>query len=223
MDSKLYVLQNAQTDPDLFQLYNNAANDFLKKKFQTNMTLAFELKQMSPICDLLFEERQALKLLQAKKYGTLWLWLTISPKKTIIFEDFKKKIEKTANSKMFKDFYYVFEQRGKTNEEAGQGFHAHMLLMRNLDYKQSKVLYNLKQSYEKYSNVNDRNIFNFHWLHEEYFGDKVNYITGQNKDGEDKKEKQLIDVIFRQNYFLKEYYKKECLPSEENQNNPKKS
>ena len=56
------------------------------------------------------------------------------------------------------------------------------------------------------TNVNDFQIFNYHWCPQEYIEDKIEYMTGS-KTGCEKDKKQLIDVIFRQKYNLNNYYK----------------
>lgn len=199
-----------------------AFDEFLKQKIKTNLNIQFELDLVSPYCTLLRQQREELRERQASKMGTLWLWLTISPKKDIDFELFKNKIEIFANRKMFDDYLYVYEQRGKTEETAGEGFHAHLLLKRNMKYKQNKIISNSKNTFKKITDVENHDIFNFHWCPEEYLNDKREYILGT-KTGCEKDTKQLIDVIFREKKNLNIYYKKECLagPTTEKEKTPK--
>lgn len=186
-----------------------AFDEFLKQKIKTNLNIQFELEQISPYCTELKRQRDNLRQKQAEKLGTLWLWLTINPKKDIEFEIFKKKIEQFAERKMFDDYLYVFEQRGKTEEEAGKGFHAHLLLKRNMKYKQNKIISNSKNTFKNLTNVENNEIFNYHWCPAEYLDDKIEYMTGE-KTGCEKDIKQLIDVLFREKKNLNNYYKKEC-------------
>ncbi|AXQ65528.1 MAG: putative replication initiation protein [Circular genetic element sp.] len=192
-----------------------AYDEFLKQKIKTNLNIQYELDLISPYCTSLRLQREDLRQRQASKMGTLWLWLTISPKNDIDFETFRDKISTFAQRKMFDDHIYVFEQRGKTVETAGDGFHAHLLLKRNMKYKQNKIISNSKNTFKKITNVENHDIFNFHWCPEEYLNDKQEYILGT-KTGNEKDIKQEIDKIFRQNKNLKEYYKP-CLQSLEPQ------
>ncbi len=211
METHQYLLENFNSDHQhgqnnhYLEIFQKARDDFLYKKFQANMSIAFELRQISPIYDKLLDERQTLREEQAKRLGTLWLWLTVSPNDKVEFLDFKKKIESFANRKMFKEYFYVFEQRSQEKETAGMGFHAHLLLKRNISYKQNKIVSNSKNSFKNMTKVNDFNIFHFHWCPDEYLDDKMEYMTGA-KTGSEKDIKQLIDVIFREKYNLDNYY-----------------
>ena len=140
MDTMQYILENFAPGSDEHMILHKAKNEFLDQKIKQTMNMAFHLKKLSPLYSAIYDEQEKLKEKTAEKYGTLWLWLTVSPHEDIEFDDFKLKIEKFAERKMFKDYLYVFEQRGKTKEEAGKGFHAHLLLKRNLEYKPSKII-----------------------------------------------------------------------------------
>lgn len=188
------------------KIMNIAEAEALKRKIQVNWNLKFELGLLNPFCSDLLDERNSLREEQAKRLGTLWLWITVSPNPSVKFLDFKKKIDQTANRKMFSNFYYTFEQRASTIQELGKGFHSHMLLKRDMKYKQNKVIKNLKNSFKNITNTDNHQIFNFHWCPEEYLTDKIEYMSGT-KTGKDKDKKQLMDIVFRQKNNLKEYYK----------------
>ncbi len=225
MNPREYLLQQFSNDhlngPNNHQLdlYNKALDDFTYQKHKSIMAIAYSLKKMDKIHDLMYDYHEDLKMQQAKQFGTLWLWITISPKKEVKFLDFKKKVEQIANRKMFKEHFYVFEQRSKEKETAGEGFHSHLLLQRDLKYKQNKIIKNLKNSCKHITNVENHDIFNFHWCPEEYLKDKMEYMTGT-KTGDEKDEKQLIDIVFRQNYNLSTYYTNASIPKETIQKAP---
>jgi len=204
METYQWIVENEPIG-DYMNIYQKAKDDFLYRKIQQNMTIAFELKKLSPIHDKLYDERQHLKEEQAKRLGTLWLWLTVSPNDKVKFPDFQKKITQFAQRKQFKEYFYVYEQRSKDPETAGQGFHCHLLLKRNISYKQNKIISNSKNSFKNMTNTNDFQIFNYHWCPDEYLNDKIEYMTGS-KTGCEKDTKQLIDVLFRQKYNLSNYY-----------------
>lgn len=205
-----YIMEISENEMKITKI---AYDEFLKQKIKTNLNIQYELDLISPYCTFLREQREELRQRQASKMGTLWLWLTISPKNDIDFETFRDKISTFAQRKMFDDHIYVFEQRGKTVETAGEGFHAHLLLKRNMKYKQNKIISNSKNTFKKITNVENHDIFNFHWCPEEYLNDKMEYILGT-KTGKEKDIKQEIDIVFRQKKNLKEYYKR-CLQSSE--------
>lgn len=184
-----------------------AFNEFLKQKIKGNLNIQFELDLISPYCTQIRKQRDELREKQAARLGTLWLWLTISPKKEIKLKEFLEKVEKFAERKMFEDYLYVIEQRGQSEEELGKGFHAHLLLKRSMKYKQNKIISNSKNTFKKMTNVDNHDIFNYHWCPEEYLKDKKEYILGT-KTGCEKDKKQFFDVLFREKNNLNIYYKK---------------
>lgn len=206
MDTYQWILEN-QPIGDYMNIYTKAKDDFLYRKIQQNLSIAFELKKLSPIHDIIYDERQRLKEEQAKRLGTLWLWLTVSPNEKVLFKDFEKKVSQFSQRKMFKDYFYVYEQRGQHKDEIGKGFHCHLLLKRNIMYKQNKIISNSKNSFKNMTKVNDFQIFNYHWCPEEYLKDKLDYMQDMNKHGQEKNSKQLMDILFRQEKNLKQYYK----------------
>lgn len=206
METYQWILENEPVG-DYMNIFQRAKDDFTYRKIQGNMSIAFELKKLSPLHDRIYDERQKLKEEQAKRLGTLWLWLTVSPNDKIKFEDFQKKVTLFAKRKMFKDYFYVYEQRGQHKEEIGKGFHCHFLLKRNIMYKQNKIISNSKNTFKNMTTVNDFQIFNYHWCPDEYLKDKLEYMQDMNKHGQEKNSKQLMDILFRQKKNLKEYYK----------------
>ena len=77
-----------------------------------------------------------------------------------------------------------------------------------MKYKQNKIISNSKNTFKNLTNVENFDIFNYHWLPSEYLDDKKEYILGT-KTGCEKEEKQFIDVLFREKKNLNNYYKKE--------------
>lgn len=165
-------------------------------------------------------EMQALMI--AEKKNNLYVWLTINPAgaphnwNKPFFLKFKKKVESFVKRKMFKGAIWVFEQRvpmlpSSTTASVGLGYHAHLLLIRNPHYKPYDVFRWSKQSFEKYCNVNDSNLFNFHWTPQEYVKDKVEYMTmGKLDDSPEtlamKRAKQKGDIHWRQTWSLNQFY-----------------
>ena len=170
-------------------------------------------------CEVLGEKWKNIKLyekslvkskkeLVAKEHNNLYCFITINPKKEIDLGTFREKIEKFVNRNMFQGYKYVLEQRGATEQEAGKGFHAHILLKRNLDYKPSKVSGNTKNSFKGITNVDNPQILNIQHIGEEFAKDKDEYIDGV-KTGEGKDEKQIIDKFWRKQHNLESVYEKD--------------
>lgn len=106
---------------------------------------------------------------------------------------------------MFKDYLYVLEQRGSTEFEAGKGFHAHILVRRNLEYKPSWLKKNIGNTCKNLCNINNPNLLNIQVIGEDFARDKKVYILGQNKNGEGKDLKQQIDIFWRKNLSIPDY------------------
>ncbi len=207
----MHLLQQLLLDESEFaaqnlEMYHKAYADFIHKKIQGVMNIAFENGDINPLCDNILSARQSQTKTRAKNMGTLYLWLTISPdeKKTTL-EKFVSKLHQVSQRKMIKEFYYVIEQRGKEENEIGKGYHAHMLLERSIDYRQDKFIKNLKNSFKTMTNTEDFHLFNFYFIPDEFYDDKIEYMLGT-KTGEEKDLKQKIDVLFRQKYNLSTYY-----------------
>lgn len=59
-----------------------------------------------------------------------YLFVTINPSPDVTYDQFSNAIDKLLKKKWLQRYIYVIEQRGKTEEEMGIGFHFHMLLDR---------------------------------------------------------------------------------------------
>jgi len=145
------------------------------------------------------------KELTAKEHNNQFCFITVSPKESVSLEEFKKAVEKSVSRNMFRDYLYVYEQRGKSTDEQGKGFHTHILVKRNLNYKPSKIAFNLKNTFKNMTNVNNPQLLNIQHIGHEFAKDKVDYITSLKTD-EGKDEKQKIDVIWRQAEDLSPFY-----------------
>ncbi len=168
------------------------------------MNLEYKLGINNSLHELHKYEEQLLSE-KASLKGDLVLWLTVSPKVGIEFPLFRTKVKKFAERKMFTKYFYVFEQRGKTIEEIGKGFHCHLLLWRNLSYPPSQIIKNSKNTFKNITLVNNFEIFNYHFLAPHMVQDKKNYITLE-KFSVDKKAKQSFDSLWRTQNDIESYY-----------------
>lgn len=139
-----------------------------------------------------------------------FIFVTINPKPDISLSQFLNKIIKTLKSTLFSDHLAVIEQRGNSELTCGQGLHAHILFKRitplNEGLPPSNIKRNLRDSYKKICLSSNNQIFNVQFISRTLAFEKKNYIIGQNKTGEGKKEKQIYDGIFRKNNNLPEFY-----------------
>lgn len=187
---------------ELSDLRNRKIKKLLEYEYQLE-TLGDSYKEMK-----LLEQsyKEQIKIKTAKAHNNLYCWITINPKPSVTFQDFKKIIEKIVKRTIFTDYLYVYEQRGVDMETLGSGFHSHILATRNLNYKPSKVARNVRNSCKKLvGDINSNNQVNIQFIGEEYAADKKEYILGL-KTGEGKDIKQQMDIIWRQKENLNVYY-----------------
>jgi len=145
------------------------------------------------------------KTMTAENNLNLYLFVTISPKPEVTLEEFTKTVEKLVKRHMFSAYAYAFEQRASTPEEVGKGFHVHILLRRNLNYKPCKIKANMANTVKHLCNAKDNRVFNVQFTGTEFARDKYDYITG-GKDGEGKSRKMDMDNIFRKNNGMSDKY-----------------
>ncbi len=162
------------------------------------------------------EQLQRVKEIKSRRHNNLFIYLTISPPEPYnkdTLEKFLLKLDKFVKKKTFKDFMYVMEQRQTAwscDGDYGHGHHAHILLVRNLNYPPNKVY---KRSLDTWKGMFPsklvknpkllRNVFHWNWMPEEFLGDKIKYMTEEKEDDDDEVEaqkyaKQRADVIWRE-------------------------
>lgn len=163
-----------------------------------------KIKEYEKYLDGLKRENTA--KLHNNKYG----FITINPRDKVLLKDFISKVENFVSRAIFGEYIYVFEQRGSSEYEAGKGFHAHILISRNLNYKPCKIKELSKNTFKKECDVNNPALFNFQYIGEEFAKDKQDYLigvkTGVSADGEKKTVHQDIDIIWRKKNDIKEFY-----------------
>lgn len=135
------------------------------------------------------------------------IFLTINPKPEISLQIFLEKLKGFLYAnKSFSDHLGIVEQRGTLEKDLGKGFHAHIILKRKEGGKPpSEITRNLKRSWEKYTTVDRKEIFNIQYIDEEFLLDKYDYMFGEKKDKE-KIPKQEADKTFRKQNNIPEFY-----------------
>ncbi len=193
-------------------IYDKAYENFKKKKFESIIKMEYDAgllgQKMIEVKEYEKEVKVKLKELVAKDHNNGFCFITINPNKDVDLNTFRDKIDKFVKRNMFQDYRYVLEQRGATTDEAGKGFHAHILLKRNLDYKPSKIVVNTKNSFKGITNVDNPAILNIQTIGEDFAKDKDEYMTGV-KTGEGKDEKQAIDILWRKDNNIESVYGEE--------------
>lgn len=162
------------------------------------------------------EQLRLAKAATQKKTSFIWLTINISPKAVDTLpkywcETLLKKLKKHVQSKMYKSYMYVIEQRETTFDPSKNfvGQHVHLLLRRNTNkYCFSQVKRNAKATWDLWCDTDKDYLFNIHECPERFIKDKVEYMLGQ-KTGENKPEKQEVDKVWRQANKIKEFYESE--------------
>lgn len=213
MNDLVKIFRDTLSDEDFFkhyQLYIDEKQELMKRKIRKVQEQMYQLetlgKTFQEIKKLETKNTHLLKEKTAKEHNNSHLWITINPMPSVKLIDFKKKIEKLVARKIFTEYLYVYEQRGKTEDDAGKGFHAHILAKRNLNYKPFKThecIRNTCKSLVKNKKCNKTiNIQNIGY---DFAEDKREYILGE-KTGDGKDQKQQIDIIWREKNNLNKYY-----------------
>lgn len=174
---------------------------FLALKFRENLKLKYELDMLGEAHSLIKAENEDLRLKlkekKAREAKNNWVFITISPKPAIKFDEFKTICTKFAQRKMFNTSWLVFEQRGDNIDEVGKGFHAHIECERNIDYKPSQVVRNTQNTFKHIVDLKVKQTLHIQHHGDDYHKDKMEYILGaKTDDGKDKK--QLMDIKFRE-------------------------
>lgn len=138
------------------------------------------------------------------------IFLTINPPPSMVLMDFQKTIEKTLSTtkglKLWIEGYlYVLEQRGEKEEDNGKGFHTHILIKLNGHKKKSHIDRELKNQWKNILDTDNYHIFNIKYIDQEEQLRKQKYMLGRKAESS-KHLKQDMDIIWRQNNSLKNYY-----------------
>lgn len=193
---------------DKVKEYDQAYETFRKNKLLKLIGMEYQLDMLgNKWIDIRKHENELkgkLKEQLAVEHNNGYCFVTINPKDGVNLQDFIEKVHKYVQRNMFRKSRYVFEQRGKTREEAGKGFHAHILFKRNLDYKPSKIRVNSLNTWKTMCSCSD-STFNVKHIGEDFAKDKDEYMTGV-KTGEDKDLKQAIDIVWREQNNIESVY-----------------
>jgi len=193
--------------------YKKALQAFTQKKLGVLLNMEYNLGKLGSEMKRVKEYEDKLKAESkeqvAEQHNNRYMFITVNPKESVKFNDFRKKIEKLVNRQIFTGHMYVYEQRGKSADEAGKGFHCHILVERNLSYKPSKTKELIQNTLkDMVGSTKSPNLLNLQFVGNDFITDKIEYMTDI-KTGEDKDLKQEIDVIWRKSNELEPFYETE--------------
>ena len=136
---------------------------------------------------------------------TNYIFINVNPMPNYSLLSFIQLIEKSLKKKWIKSALYVLEQRGENLEEAGKGFHTHIIIQKDETKNYNQCLKELGRSFQKCCDTSNFHLFNGSKIKEIDINKRRNYILGQKADPE-KHKKQVMDKIWRNENFLKDYY-----------------
>lgn len=134
-----------------------------------------------------------------------YIFLNVNPSPNISLLYFQQVIEKSLKKKFIKSYLYVLEQRGENEEEAGKGFHTHMIIEKEETKQYTQAIKEFARSFSKVCDTTNFHLFNGSKIKENDISKRRNYILGKKSD-ENKHLKQQMDIIWRNNNYLKPYY-----------------
>lgn len=201
---------DVDTLSEIVKLAEKAEAHVIETKLRSYYNAQFELgtlgKAATVIRDELRASKEQLRQKLAEEHNNSFMFFTINPKPSVKLEDFLSLLKKSSTKTCFSDYLYVVEQRGNNSATAGTGFHAHMLVRRNLNYKPSKLKSRMMDTFKKTCNVFDDRLFNVKYCNTEWANDKVKYMTHGGKTGDGKDIKQDIDVWWRAKHKIPKFF-----------------
>jgi len=134
-----------------------------------------------------------------------YYFITVNPKPDVKLDLFLKLLGNFVKRKPVVDYAYVIEQRGETEDAAGEGFHAHLLVSWNRNMTR-KVRQYAGETFKRVIGANNNNIININKIPKDFWNDKLDYMNGLKWDAE-KETKLKIDKIFREQNNILHIYK----------------
>ncbi len=203
-------LETAQDVKKIADVREATELQFYKNKYLKILNMKYQLKDlgdhMAMVKDKEEELKYKLKEQTAREHNNSHLFITINPKPKTNLEEFVKKVQKFIKRNFCDEASAVIEQRGEEETELGKGFHAHIALKRNVNYRPSDIVKGAKNTFKNCCDVKKPELLNVRIHGSDFHKDKMEYIQGI-KTGEGKSKKQEMDVLFRQKNNLEIVYK----------------
>lgn len=134
-----------------------------------------------------------------------FIFLNVNPAPNHSLLSFQQLIEKSLKKKFVKSYLYVLEQRGENLEEAGKGFHAHIIIEKDETKQYTQAIKEFGRTFSKCCDTSNFHLFNGSKIKLLDMEKRRNYILGKKAD-ENKHQKQQMDIVWRNENFLKSYY-----------------
>lgn len=175
---------------------------FFRTQYRKILAMKYELETlgepMKEIKDKQEELKNQLKEKLANEHNNGYLFITINPNDKTQIEYFLKKVIKFIHRNFSDEASAVIEQRGVNETELGKGFHAHIALKRNLNYRPSDIIKGAKNTFKDCCDTKNSALLNIQIIGKDFHKDKLEYINGI-KTGEGKSDKQIMDRLYRKN------------------------
>lgn len=175
---------------------------FFRTQYRKILAMKYELETlgepMKEIKDKQEELKNQLKEKLANEHNNGYLFITINPNDKTQIEYFLKKVIKFIHRNFSDEASAVIEQRGVNETELGKGFHAHIALKRNLNYRPSDIIKGAKNTFKDCCDTKNPALLNTQIIGKDFHKDKLEYINGI-KTGEGKSDKQIMDRLYRKN------------------------
>jgi hypothetical protein len=134
-----------------------------------------------------------------------YILLTITPNPRITLQMFFNVITKMMSKPWITNFLYVFEQRGKDEGECGKDFHLRAIIKKPLNKSYSHMLRELSSTANKVCDSSCPTCFTIKAISERECQLSLIHLTDVKPD-DTEYQKHAIDIIWRQQNNLKNYY-----------------
>ncbi|AXH78447.1 MAG: putative replication initiation protein [Circular genetic element sp.] len=219
--SYIWTIETPQDVKERSTADKAAEAQFYKNKYMKILNMKYELrtlgKQMEMMKDCEDKLKAQMKEKTAKEHNNSHMFITVNPKpgnwlglampdRGTLVEAFIKKIIKFINRNFCEEAWAVIEQRGvEADHNMGHGYHAHIALKRDLNYRPSDIIKGAKNTFKNCCDTKNPACLNVKIHGADFHKDKMEYIQGI-KTGEGKDEKQKMDKLFREKYNIEVVY-----------------
>lgn len=214
------LADNNQEDIEMFQkllaIYQQEKDNLYRNKLKNILSLEFELASLgsclADLKNLREKKKHLLKLQAAKKNNNLHVFITVNLKPGATLEQLIKKTEKLVKRQCFVEpAYWVFEQRGGSQDTMGDGVHLHCLLTRKVEVSTFHIRRNIQNTFKNLvGQIKTNTVLNIQFIGDDFYQDKKDYIlgtkTGIAANGQLKSVKQNFDKTWRLQKNLEPYY-----------------
>lgn len=206
IDTELLQKQIEEMDRQI-HLFKMGYDKYYMSLVQRRCHLLCQLGKAPVIIQNEYDRVQELQKEMSRKNNidTYSYFVCVNPSPTVELQDFLSVCAKSVNKIWIETYCYVIEQRGKSLDEVGKGFHYHALITAKDGKKYSHIVREIANTFKKTTDVSNYHFFSIKPVSKEEHIRKLRYVVGYKQDDE-KIEKQRIDVIFREQNNLRKCY-----------------